>query len=257
MTPRRSTLLAFTLTELLVVVTVMSMLSALTLSVTGRVRSAGEAAVCTTHLRHLAAANLAFAADHDGQFCPAQDFRNLVRWHGARPSESEPFDPAGGFLSPYLGNDGRVGRCPTLRRVTCGAGSFETGAGGYGYNATYVGGTPDSQFSAARAGSITHPGRTVMFADTAFPVGDGLQEYPYAEPFRHAGPGGKLYQPADPSVHFRHNGRAHVAWCDGRVTTESASRLGGQNTYGGNGEASRIGWLGPEPNNGYWNSRQE
>jgi prepilin-type processing-associated H-X9-DG protein len=202
---------------------------------------------------------MAHAADNHGSFAPAQEPRNLVRWHGARGNTRETFDPAGGFLAPYLGGDGRVKQCPALKDVLTGGQSFENGTGGYGYNAAYVGGSPHlpfndpARFDARKIIQIQNPARTVMFTDTALPRGKGLQEYAYTEPFYFVGPGGKLMGRANPSTHFRHNDHAHVAWCDGHVTAEEPSKISGSNIYGGNNEEYKVGWFGPEEENGFWN----
>ena len=59
-------------------------------------------------------------------------------------------------------------------------------------------------------------------------------------------------RPLDPSVHFRHGGRANVAWCDGRVTAAGSphEKLGGKNSYGGDAEKWVIGWFGDAQENG-------
>jgi prepilin-type N-terminal cleavage/methylation domain-containing protein/prepilin-type processing-associated H-X9-DG protein len=246
----------FSLLELLVALAIVAVIAGLGHPVLLRARSTAEGAECMTHLRHLAAANITYSAEHDGSFCPAQDPRNLMRWHGRRTSVRAPFDAAAGYLAPYLGGDRTVGRCPALRIVLRGGQSFEDGTGGYGYNAAYVGGTPDAMFTPARLSEVTRPADTVMFADTAFPVAGGLQEYAYAEPWHHPGPGGQLHGAAEPSVHFRHAGRAHVAWCDGHVTAEPMTRSTPRNIYGGDNEANAVGWFGPEPDNGCWNTRR-
>ena len=70
---------------------------------------------------------------------------------------SAPFDPAKGWLGPYLGSDGRVKLCPVFATLDPSPESFEFGAGGYGYNSTYLGG-PAAR--GAGAGSGAAPGRT-------------------------------------------------------------------------------------------------
>jgi prepilin-type processing-associated H-X9-DG protein len=84
-----------------------------------------------------------------------------------------------------------------------------------------------------------------------------LQEYPYCEPFYAVNPDGTLSGGLSPSVHFRHAGLAHIGWCDGSVTAEPPSQLGGINPYGGNAEQYLIGWVGPSENNGWWNARRD
>ena len=92
-----------------------------------------------------------------------------------------------------------------------------------------------------------------MFATTALARGESVQEYPFAEPYRWVDPNGALQGTLQPSVHFRANGRALIAWCDGHVTAELPGKLGGSDYYGGNSAKQQIGWFGPERDNGYWN----
>lgn len=243
---------AFTLLEVLVVVAIIAVLAALLLPVVAQALEHGRATECLSNLRALAAANFAYVAEHDGQFVPAQDAANLVRWHGTRTSGTQTFDPTKGPLAPYLGGEGRVKICPTLAHVLTGSKSFETGAGGYGYNAAYIGGIPGDPFTAERSGRVEHPATTVMFTDTAFPRSTGLQEYPFSEPWVSEYEPGQYGGPLNASVHFRHLGRANVAWCDGHATSELPTQLDGKNGYGGDATKYGIGWFGPSAQNGYW-----
>lgn len=243
----------FTLVELLVVLAIVAVLTALVLGAIGGVRERGDAVRCVNHLKQLAVANVSYASDHDGYFAPAQEQSNLVRWHGVRTSVDGKFDPTKGPLARYLGKEGRVKECPALRKVLKGSQSFEDGTGGYGYNAVYVGGTPADRYKPAFSGSIMRPSRTLMFADTAFPREEGVQEYAYAEPWQWVDRLGRLRGPLAPSVHFRHSGKANIGWCDGSVTAEAPSEIGKGNLYGGDAAKWKIGWIGTPENNGVWN----
>ncbi len=248
---------AFTLLELLVVSSIIAIFAALVMGALQAARARGDAVACTSHLAQLATANLAYTADHDGSYVPAQDASNSVRWHGARTGGGA-FDPTKGPLAPYLGSEGRVKLCPTFRDALTGGQSFEEGSGGYGYNATYIGGTPADPFSATRISNVPQPARTVMFTDTAFARAAGLQEYPFCEPRKWVNPSGKLRGKLIPSVHFRHADLANVAWCDGHVSAEAPTELGkGDAYYGGDPGKWKLGWFGPEAENGYWNPRAD
>jgi len=247
---------AFTILELFVSIGIIAVLVAMVSFVAGKLRSSSDAAESMSNLRQLAAANLAYAADHGGDYAPAQEPENLVRWHGARNSFKGEFDPTKGYLAPYLGREGRVKDDPALEDVLS-TSSFERGTGGYGYNAAYIGGQPGDIFTPANASQIPVPSAVVMFATCAFPRKKGLQEYPFCEPFFEVKPDGSLGRKLSPSVHFRHSGKAHVAWADGHVTAEAPSTVSGKNIYGGDNEKYRIGWFGPETENGYWNPDRE
>jgi prepilin-type N-terminal cleavage/methylation domain-containing protein/prepilin-type processing-associated H-X9-DG protein len=247
---------AFTLIELLVTVTIIAVLAALVLGAMNVARDRGDAAQCVSNLRQLVTANLSYAAEHDGHYVPAQEPTNTIRWHGVRSGPNGKFDPTKGPLAPYLGAEGRVKLCPALRHVLSDAQSFEDGTGGYGYNATYIGGTPLDPFTPEVLAKITRPSTTMMFADCAFPRADGLQEYAYAEPWQWTDYAGRPRGALDPSVHFRHGGYANVAWCDGRISTEAPTKVGGQNSYGGDAGKWVIGWFGDAAENGAWNPQR-
>jgi len=241
-----------TMIELVTVLTVIGVVATLVFAALQNVNERSEAAHCSGNLRQLATANITYAAEHDGQYVPAQEPRNVVRWHGERGSVDAKFDGRKGPLAPYLGGDGTVKLCPSLKNVLESNESFEHGTGGYGYNALYVGGTPASRWVPARIAQIGRASRTVMFTDTAFPRKNGLQEYAFSEPWCWVDVLGRLRGKLSPSVHFRHSGTANVAWCDGHVTAESPSELGEGNEYGGDARKWNVGWFGPSTDNGYW-----
>jgi len=251
----------FTLVELLVVMAIIGLLIALALPALNSALTSGRAAASMSNLRELAAANLTYTSEHDGYYCPAQDVNNLIRWHGGRTTtgagDDAAFDPAKGYLSPYLGTDGRVKECPLFANMVTGSSSFENGSGGYGYNEVYIGGTPTApwplNYQPTCVSRVPRPSQTIMFTTTALAKVNGLQEYPFCEPYQFVDPNGNLDGAATASVHFRDHGRALVAWCDGHVTAELPAQLDGVNLYGGNSTQDNIGWFGPSDNNGYWN----
>ena len=243
----------FTLVELLVVLGIITVLAGFLYAGFSSALISARAASSMSNLGQLAEANMTYAADHNGYYAPAQEPYNLVRWHGARTSVGAPFDPTKGYLSPYLGLDGKVQMCPLFANYLTGASSFEDGSGGYGYNEIYIGGTPTNNYQAINMIKVHHPERTVMFTTTALAMAGGLQEYPFSEAPQWVDPNNVLSGAQQPSVHFRDNGKALVAWCDGHVTAELPTQLGGTDFYGGNSAADKIGWFGPTDNNGYWN----
>lgn len=244
---------AFTLIELLVVMAVLAVLAGLIMAAVRSARERADATQCVSNLRMLAMANLAYAADNDATYVAAQERTNRVRWHGTRSNAGAAFDPSQGPLSPYLGAGGRVKTCPTFRDALRGSDSFEDGTGGYGYNAAYIGGTPGRPYQPERTVNVPRPAQTVMFTDTAFARKDGIQEYAYAEPYRWVDILGEPAGALVASVHFRHRGLAHVAWCDGHVSAELPMQIDGGNRYGGDAAKHKIGWFGPEKENGFWN----
>jgi len=250
----------FTLVEVLVVVCILVVLAVVSFSSGKAMLTRARIIESTSNLRSLAVANVIYASD-SGAFCPAADQFNNRRWHGARSSNGSKFDPTLGFLSPYLGKSMQVTQCPLFHVMLDGSSSFEDGSGGYGYNATYIGGRPGGEFDpktkiliSEKLSNIRNPSRTIMFTTAAYARVGGLQESAYCEPPYPDFGEGPAGQRLSPTVHFRANGKALVAWCDGSVTAESKTEVSaGDNPHGGDADLWNLGWCGPEANNGWWN----
>jgi prepilin-type N-terminal cleavage/methylation domain-containing protein/prepilin-type processing-associated H-X9-DG protein len=259
---------AFTLIELLVVVIIIAVLAALIFPALSQAKERGYATKSSQNLRQLTAANMAYAAEQ-GFYAPADNKQNTRRWCAGMNTGSSEFDPTKGYLSPYLGKDGAVLACPLFTKMLRGAQSFESGTGGYGYNAAYIGGLPgpidnnsynaDGSRRSAVPASVLHPSTTLMFATTAYASGESVQEYPYAEPpFWADRTGAPTGGRASPSVHFRFQGKAIIGWCDGHVSFEAPTpREAGDNPHGGDATAQSLGWPGPDEDNGWWNPQRE
>ncbi len=262
---------AFTLIELLVVVAIIALLTAILVPAMTKARESANKILCSSNLHGLAMANLIYADDYGGFFVPgAPDidvgFGGTIRWHGVRvspgvspnPAENT-FDPTKGPLSPYF-LDGEMKRCPSFEDfVELGSrNAYESGAGGFGYNNTYVGTRTrwgGGITTGARTTEIKRSGSTTMFADSAMLQADAHGEYITEESFVYPPYflNGKQVVPewglAVPSIHFRHNGLANIAWCDGHVDSGPMSFSRPQtNPYGGYPEQWNIGWYGPQDN---------
>lgn len=256
-----------TLVELLVVVGIISVLGAMLMPVLGRGRSQAHAIICVSNLRQLYLANTMYARENNGHYVRAapdinEGYGGRVRWHGVRntPDGESDFDPKRGPLFEYL-PDARVKECPvffefrTREEISQ---AFESGTGGYGYNMRYVGAThhiydwEEAPETAIRASRIEDPSRTIMFADAALPVEEGLIEYGFLEAPHFVTPdnpqGNEDWGYASPSLHFRHYGRVNVVWCDGHVTCEKKDWAPDTNFYGANNHRSKVGWFGPKNN---------
>ena len=244
----------FTLIEVLIAIAIILTLSTICAKGYKTLRTRANQAVSATNLRQLAAANLLYVADH-GTYCPAMGAGNRTRWHGGKTGGSNKFDPREGFLSEYFGNSRRVGICPGFTRLISDENSWEDGSGGYGYNAAYIGGMPGKTYVPNRPSNVNRVERTLMFATTAFAKSGGIQEYPFADPPMAQNRRGAFTTNLQPSIHFRFNDRALVAWCDGHVTAEVPSGESETNFYGGDNEEANIGFCGPTDNNGWWNPK--
>ncbi|RYD47387.1 MAG: prepilin-type N-terminal cleavage/methylation domain-containing protein [Verrucomicrobiaceae bacterium] len=254
----------FTLVEVMIALAIIVVLAVLAVQGSHHLIQGARLTTSMANLKSLAAANATYHADN-GVFCPADDQQNLRRWHGRRSSASGGFDPADGLLAPYLGQSRSVGICPLFKATVEDEKSFESGTGGYGYNSSYIGGKPGGTYDrntklrvSERMANIYDPARTVMFTTTAYARTGGLQEYAYCEPpFWDYGSGPSGDRPS-PTVHFRANGKALVAWCDGHLSAERNNREDdhGTNPHGGDSHEFELGWFGPEEQNGYWNPRR-
>jgi prepilin-type processing-associated H-X9-DG protein/prepilin-type N-terminal cleavage/methylation domain-containing protein len=251
---------AFTLLEVLVVISIVTLLLAVLLPGLSRARRQAAAVSCSSNIRQLASANGMYASDHGGRLVPGApriESQNLHRWHGVRATPKSDFDAARGPLVPYLGTDRGIRHCPDFDPERRG---FEAGNGGYGYNNAYLGVETianrdgrtiiTTNLIGAWADRIARPGETLMFADSAF-AADALIEYSFAEPRFHPQWGTR----ADPSIHFRHQGSANVAWSDGHVTPERRTFSWSSGLYSGDPEGLGIGWFGTADDNSFFDLR--
>ena len=100
------------------VISIIGLLMAILLPSLRNAREQARTAVCGSNIRTLAVANITYASDHAGRYCPGAvgiRLANLHRWHGARDSKAEPFDPRRGPLTPYLGLGEGIRACPSFR----------------------------------------------------------------------------------------------------------------------------------------------
>lgn len=215
---------AFTLIELLMVITIVGVLAGLLLPALARTRQGAGTAVCASHLRQFGLAAQMYWDDHDGASFPYRGAAMAggdVFWFGwlARGEEGErDFDPRPGALWPYLQGRG-VEQCPGLRRwgpdfkpkarPNAGGG----GACGYGYNLTL---SPAPAHGPLRVQQYLRPSDLVIFADAA-QVNDfqapASPEHPLLEEFYYV-------SALEPTTHFRHQERAEAAFADGHVRGE-------------------------------------
>lgn len=244
---------AFTLVELLVVISIIALLTGLLIPGLRLARESSRSAACSSNIRQIATANMVYSNEYRGRVVPgASNFmENLDRWFGQRDSVNEQFEPKGGPLSPYLGIDGVIRKCPAFQTYIAQSGiAFEAGCGGYGYNNAYLGISEDGKCDSkgVRLSSIKSPDRTVMFTDSAFTLAYPdvvLIEYSFAEPPLSRD---KSDYRMSPSIHFRHNGNSNtiVVWADTHVDQHRMT-FSADNIYGVPEIVMRelgIGWFG-------------
>lgn len=257
---------AFTLIELLVVIGMIALLLAILVPSLARAKQQCRGVICRSNLRQLVLANSGYATENGSEFVlAAPDIfsgDNLKRWHGERDDLNSLFDAARSPLADYFG-DGQVKQC--LQKVDFRNGEpwdwdFEQGCGGYGYNMTYLGSrlwesyTADNCARPTRETEVGSPASTLMFAETAMTKLDSGQpyylEYSFAEPYYFVvnGKPDDSWGHPSPSIHFRHNQKANIAWCDGHVESREIANEDSVNVYGVRSYDVQVGWFEPLDN---------
>lgn len=125
---------ALTLTELLVVITVIAVLAALLLPAIGMARSAANKVECMSNLRQLGLGLDAYSNDHDGQIVPIVLKRRGTSWYTViMPYIEAQLENVGRMDTATAKRTGVFNGCPSWQGMY-GGGSTWRGKGGYGLN---------------------------------------------------------------------------------------------------------------------------
>jgi prepilin-type processing-associated H-X9-DG protein len=232
-----------------VVIGVIALLVSILLPALSAARQQAIAVQCASNLRQIVTAGIAYQQENRGYWPQAHaDYfdQNLHRWHGVRASMDAPFEFALSPLNPYLRTD-RIKACGAFDAVGQG---FEAGAGGYGYNADFIGSSlgvggwsAQNASTPAKQNMIRSPAEKIAFADTAMAAFGRLIEYSFVEPPLNG------FGTTSPSLHFRHRGSANIAWADGHVTRQRMEwTYPHANIYGSHNASFNLGFFGPQDN---------
>ena len=204
----------FTLTELLVTVAIVGILSVLVVALVGRGHDAANASRCLSNLRSLQMANIMYAADHHGQYVP--DFVNSsaspvssssqTKWHNNRA-----------FVTMLGVNPAATASVPSA--LLCPLHGSYSGSNGYGYNFTGLSGGTDTPgwVRGVRQTDIVRPAETLAFADSL----DWQINSSHAD--KYAGSETATTQ----AIAYRHDNSACIAYWDGHVARLPRSQVVG------------------------------
>jgi prepilin-type N-terminal cleavage/methylation domain-containing protein/prepilin-type processing-associated H-X9-DG protein len=207
-TPPRKTTQAFTLIELLIVIAIIAILAAILFPVFARAREKARQMSCLSNQKQNTLACLMYAQDYDETMPIAYYYDN--GWNDEYAWDFH-VDYANnqsslGLLGPYTKNT-QINRCVSF--VGQSWGRPQTG---YGYNTTYVGGGQLEPRPPAALSAIGDPTGTVLMCDSGWYSGGSVTGNNFLR-----APSDVNYPWIGPNVHFRHNGVANAAYCDGHA----------------------------------------
>lgn len=211
-------LLPFTLVELLVVVSILSILFAMFLPALQMAQEQGRSIFCTNNLRQMSQAAVAYTVNYDGYFPLAYENPpgpGSISWDLKTVGLIGNCTYEPGPLWEYVdisSNTSKIQQCPTFQGADMWAGEAYTG---YNYNTSYIG--HGNGVSSAQEQMVKNPESTIIFGDGGYDGGSSANKFmraPFGDKkFGDLGFNGR----AAGTQHFRHTGKANVSFVDGHT----------------------------------------
>ena len=210
--------LGFTLVEMLVVITIIVVLAAVTFTVTNKLREGAKNAICLGNLKQLATIYLSYASDHNGELLRSADndpsgvFR--VRW--SPTLNEQQYIQIPDSMINYGGS-----HCTGV--LYCPCEKVHHGKSDYGPTTDWPN-TTSNNSSDRKLSTVTDPARKVMICEArvknVFPEN---AEWCGSWTTWPPGPGGWLSKM--PDWPFRHGNSINMAFFDGHVESRTRASL--------------------------------
>ncbi|MCI0536305.1 MAG: DUF1559 domain-containing protein [Verrucomicrobiales bacterium] len=209
----------FSLVELLAVLAIVALLSALLLPVLSKSKASAQRIQCVNQLRQLGLATQMYWDDHGGdafRWRGVATNNGRIYWFGWLEHGKEgqrQFDASHGVLFPYVSGRG-LEICPAFNYANPRLKLKATGASyGYGYNLSLSAPSNDSPINVSKIGRASE---LVLLADAAqvntFQP-PASPEHPMLEEFYYVSTN-------EATAHFRHQSVGNAVFCDGHVARE-------------------------------------